>query len=367
MVWSLGSNDRSWHWWSCAHAYGASVTASLTRRRLLGAASAALFTGCVGPAGSGVRSRPWRIGILTSGAPFGDNVLAPFREGLKEEGFDPSDYVVEMRAADGSSDQLAPLAKELLTLDVDLLLAATTGSTQVARALTNSVPIVMLASHDPVEAGVVMSLAQPGGNVTGQSLMGGDLMPKQLEFLREVVHVKRLAYLSPDLPDPAPGYASVTDIFERSMRAVAAAAGIEVRSFMMRDPGELQRVLGVLATDEVDALYVTESPFWVAQRPQRPIDQLVEFAKRRRRPSISGPRFYAEQGLLMSYGDARPISQLWRSVTRYVARILRGAKPADMPIDRPTRFELTVNMKTAGALGLTLPRTLLDRVATLIQ
>jgi len=117
----------------------------------------------------------------------------------------------------------------------------------------------------------------------------------------------------------------------------------------------------------VDALYVIESPFWFARRPQRPIDQVVEFAKQRRLPSIAGARFYAEQGLLMSYGDARPIAELWRTVTRYVARILRGAKPADMPIQRPTRFELTVNMKTAGTLGLTLPRTLLDRVATLIQ
>jgi putative ABC transport system substrate-binding protein len=305
--------------------------------------------------------------MLTSGAPFSDNVLAPFREGLKEEGFDASDYVLEMRGADGSSDRLAPLAKELLALDVDVVLAATTGAAQVARALTNSVPIVMLASHDPVEAGVVMSLAAPGGNVTGQSLMGGDLMPKQLEILREIVHVDRLAYLSPDLPEPAPGYASVTDIFERSMRTAAAAAVIELRSFMMRDPSELERVLADLATDDVDALYVVESPFWVVRQPQRPIDQIIEFAKRRRRPSISGPRFYAEQGLLLSYGDARPNSELWRSVTRYVARILRGAKPADMPIDRPTRFELTVNMKTATALGLTLPRTLLDRVATLIH
>jgi len=275
--------------------------------------------------------------------------------------------VAWFRAFDDLVDLLAPLAKEPLALDVDVLVVTTTGSTQVARSLTSSVPIVMLASHDPVEAGVVMSLAQPSGNVTGQSLMGGDLMPKQLEILREIVPVDRLAYLSPHLPAPAPGYASVTDIFERSMRAAAAAARIEVRSFMMRDPNELDGVLRALATDDVDALYVIESPFWFARRPQRPIDQVVEFARQRRLPSIAGARFYAEQGLLMSYGDARPIAELWRTVTRYVARILRGAKPADMPIQRPTRFELTVNMKTAGTLGLTLPRTLLDRVATLIQ
>ena len=275
--------------------------------------------------------------------------------------------VAWFRAFDDLVDLLAPLAKEPLALDVDVLVVTTTGSTQVARSLTSSVPIVMLASHDPVEAGVVMSLAQPSGNVTGQSLMGGDLMPKQLEILREIVPVDRLADLSPHLPAPAPGYASVTDIFERSMRAAAAAARIEVRSFMMRDPNELDGVLRALATDDVDALYVIESPFWFARRPQRPIDQVVEFARQRRLPSIAGARFYAEQGLLMSYGDARPIAELWRTVTRYVARILRGAKPADMPIQRPTRFELTVNMKTAGTLGLTLPRTLLDRVATLIQ
>lgn len=344
------------------------MTARLTRRRFLGAvASAALVTGCAGPAAPVVPRRPWRIGMLTSGPPLAENSLTPFQEGLKEEGFDASDYVLETRAADGNSDLLAPLTKELLALDVDVLVATTTGSTQVARSLTSSVPIVMLASHDPTEAGVVMSLAQPGGNVTGQSLMGGDLMPKQLEILREVAHVERLAFLSPDLPAPAPGYSSVTDIFERSMRAAAAAARIEVRSHMMRVPTELDRVLDSVATEDVDALYVIESPFWFARLPRRPIDQVVEFTKRRRVPSISGMRSYAEQGLLMSYGDARPMSELWRSVTSYVARILRGAKPADMPIDRPTRFELTVNMKTATALGLTLPRTLLDRVATLIQ
>lgn len=286
---------------------------------------------------------------------------------MRAEGFEASDYVLEIRAADGSTERLTPLAKDLLSLDVDLLVVTTTGSTQAARALTSSVPIVMVGSHDPVDAGVVTSLAHPGGNVTGQSLMGGDLMPKQLEILREVVRADRLAYLSPSVPGPAPDQASVTDIFERSMRQAAAAAHVDVRSFMMREPREIDGVLTALAAVDIDALYVIESPFWFSRQPVRPIDRVVEFAGRRRLPSITGPRVYVEQGLLISYGDARPGTELWRGVTRYVARILRGAKPADLPVERPTRFELAVNTKTAAALGLILPRTLLDRVDTLIR
>ena len=351
------------------------MTVALTRRRVLGLSAAVLGGRVCGWTPGGPSRRQRRIGILSSGAPPPPEVIGAFREGMLDEGFVyGSDYLIEVRAAEGSNDRLVTLARELVGLDVEVLVASSTGPTQAARAVSSSVPIVMLASHDPVEAGVVASLAQPGGNVTGQSLMAGELMPKQLEILGEASPIGRLAYLTPHVPSPAPGYPSVTDVFERSMRERATALGIEVRTFTMRDASNVDPVLADVAAEAVDAFYVIESPFWFVDLPvasaagrQRPIDRVVQLALSRRLPSISGLRLYAQQGLLISYGDARPGVELFRSVTRFVARILRGAKPVDLPVERPTRFELGLNAKTASAIGLTLPRTLLDRADVIIR
>lgn len=343
------------------------MTLRLTRRRLLlGTAAATIVSGCAPQAV--VPRGPRRIGYLSSGPAPTDAQRTALREGMKEEGFiEDVDYVIHVRAADGKTEGLVALAKELVSLDSDLIIATTTGSTQAARAVTSTVPIVMVSAHDPVEAGVVADLARPGGNVTGQSLMGGDLMPKQLELLREVTGVRRLAYLTPHVPSPAPGFASVTDVFERSMREKAGAVGIDVSTFTMREPSGLDTVLAALNAQEADALYLIESAAWAAPPAPRPIDRIVQVSLRRRLPSIVGARFFAQAGLLMSYGDANPIEERLRSVSRFVARIFRGAKPGDIPVERPTRFELVLNVKTATALGLTFPRTLLDRADTILQ
>ncbi len=290
-----------------------------------------------------------------------------FREGMRGEGFvEGDDYTLDVRAAGSSTELLVPLARELVALEPALILAVTTGSTQAARAVTSAVPIVMVAAHDPVEAGVVTSLSHPGGNVTGQSLMGGDLMPKQLELLAEIAPLKRIAYLSPHLASPAPGYVSVTDTFERSMREKAGARGIDVRALKWSEPAELVTLLTALNAEGVDAIFMIESSTWFTPPAPRPLDRVVEVAIRRRLPSISGARGYADAGLLMTYGSVVGPDN-WRTVTRFVARILRGAKTADIPVERPTRFELVVNSKTASALGVTLPQALLDRADVVIR
>lgn len=357
----------------------ARIATRLRRRAFLGGAlgltafalgGISIGAACGPTASSTTSKRPRRIGMISSGptlAPDHPSNVA-FRDGMKAEGFaEDSDYVLEYRFAEGRTDQLVSLAKELVALDLDVIVAATTGATQAARAVTTTVPIVMVASHDPVEAGVVANLAQPGANVTGQSLVGADLMPKQLEILREVARVQRVGYLTPFVPSPASGYPSVTDIFERSMREKVAAFGMDMRTFTLRQPGDVQQVVAALTSEPVDALYLIESPIWFGQQARRPIDEIVEFATRQRRPSIAGARGYAQAGLLIAYGDARPIADLYRSVTRYVAKILRGARPGDIPVERPTKFDLTLNLKTASALGLELPKSLLDQAALIIR
>ena len=355
----------------------ARVNGGSTRRRLLGATGAALLSACAGGLAPTVSTSKRRVGMLYSGsAPVpSSDVMAAFHDGMKNESFvHEIDYVIDTRAAEGDYSRLLPLAQELVALGVDVIVANTTAPTQAARAATSSVPIVMVASHDPVDAGVVASLAHPGGNVTGQSLMGADLMPKQLEILSEAAPFRRLGYLTPYAASPAPGYPSVTDMFEAAMRERAKPFGIDVRTFTVRVPSDVDAALAMVVAQQVDALYVIESPFWFVELPsppatkgQRPFDRVTQLARDRRLPSIAGLRPYAQQGLLMSYGDARTNLELFRGVTRFVARIFRGAKPADLPVERPTRFALTLNAKTAAAIGLTLPRTLLDKADAVIS
>ena len=248
-----------------------------------------------------------------------------------------------------------------------MIVASSTGATQAARVATSDTPIVMVASHDPVDAGVVLSLAKPGGNVTGQSLAGAVLMPTQLDYLQEIKPLRRLGYLSPSLPSYGPGYPSVTDAFERSMRSAAAALGVEVIAPRIRVLGDVSPALAALASEAIDALYLIESPMWFVPGTRRPIDEIVDFAVRRRLPSMGGQRGYAQAGLLATYGEARSPADLHRTAARYVAQILRGVPPGDLPIDVPAFFELVVNAKTAAAMALEVPRYVLDRAQLVIR
>lgn len=295
-----------------------------------------------------------------------DPPYAAFRDGMRAEGLvEGRDYVVDYRFGVFDANLLVRWAHELVSEGADVIVASSTGATQAARAATSNVPIVMVASHDPVEAGVIASLAKPGGNVTGQSLAGGDLMPTQLDYLQQIAPVRRLAYLSPSLPSFGPAYPSVTDAFERRMRVAAGAFGIEVIAPKIQTTADVSAALASLASEPVDALYLIESPMWYVPGTRRPIDEVVDLAVRRGLPSMGGHRMYAQAGLLATYGEARPYTDMHRSAATFVARILRGSAPGDIPVEPSTRFELVVNLKTAAAMRREVPRSVLDRAAVI--
>lgn len=342
----------------------------LSRRRFIVAASSLVLAGC-GPSTVPKPRPPYRIGVLTSGpvlAP--DNeLLVAFREGFADNGLQLADVVFEYRFADGRYDRLPELARELVGLDVHVIVAQTTAPAQAALSVTKAVPIVMVSSHDPVAAGIVTNLARPGGNVTGQTLMGGELMPKQLEVLKEVVpSLRSVAYLTPVAPAAAAGFPSVTDVFLDGMRAAAAAAGLRLHVVNVPETADFEAATAVIARDLPEALFVIESPFWGTQLGGRPLlARIVEIAGRQRLPSISGLPLYAERGLLISYGNAASQADLFRSAARYVVKILDGARPADLPVEQPTKLALVLNLKAAQAIGITFPSALLARADRVIR
>lgn len=337
---------------------------------MLGGAAAVAAVAACATALPGVPKPARKIGMLSSGAAVGPDepVHAAFRDGMRANGFvEGPDYRVEYRFGVFDADLLLRWARELVALGTEVIVTSSTGATQAARVATSDIPIVMVVSHDPVDAGVVPDLAKPGGNVTGQSLAGALLMPMQLDYLGEIAPLRRLGYLSPSLPSFGPGYPSVTDAFERSMRSAAAALSVEVIAPKIRGLGDVAPALAALATEPIDALYVIESPMWFVPGTRRPISEIVDLAVRRRLPSMGGHRSYAQAGLLASYGDARPYVDLYRTATRYVAQILGGVPPGDLAIGVPPLFELAVNAKTASAMALEVPRYVMDRAGFVVR
>ena len=352
---------------------GYSVRVVLTRRSLLGAMAAAAAAGCdasrLGDRQSrGIRKGTARIGLLSSGTAVAPDEppFAAFREGMRVEGFEEGqDYDIAYRFGVFDPDLMLRWAKEFVADDVQVIMASTTGATQAARAATSSVPIVMIASHDPIDAGVVKDLVRPGGNVTGHSLTGGDLMPLQLDYLQQITPVRLLAYLSPSFPGYGPSYPSVTDAFERRMRATAATFGIDVLAPRIQSTADVAPALATLASEPIDAVFLIESPTWFVAGTRRPIDQVVDFAARRGIPSFGSNRLYAQNGVLATYGDARSYVELHRTAATYVGGILRGTRPGDLAIDKPTRLELVVNAKTASAMRREIPPSVLRRASVI--
>jgi putative ABC transport system substrate-binding protein len=302
-----------------------------------------------------------------------------FREGMRAAGFtdvttsapsgtSETDYVIVYRSAVFNTDLLIQFARELVAWGAEVIVASSTGATQAARLVTSDVPIVMVASHDPIESGIVTQLARPGGNVTGQCFTGAALIPRQLDYLQQIVPVRRLLYLSPSLISPGAGYPSVTDAFERSMRAAASAQGIDiVTPPKITSVIEVEPALASLTGERIDAVHVIESPTWFVPGTNRPINQIVDFALHRRLPSIGGWRNLAAAGVLASYGDVRQGHTLLRGAAGYVAKILRGARPGDLAIEPPPAFELVINATTASAIHLEIPKRVLNQANDVIK
>jgi len=319
------------------------------RRTFLAALAGGLFPAPLA-AEAQQAGKVYRIGFLRAPQPPRAFVEA-FQQGLRARGsIDGVNVVVEYRFTD-SFEELPRLA-ELLRLNADVILASGAPAAFAARSATTKVPIVFVGVYDPVEIGLVMSLAHPGGNVTGLSQISADLGGKRLELLKELVpKLRRVAILwrPANLTNP---------VQKKDVEAAARSVGVDTKSVPIQDPSQF----GSAFEDArgVDALMLMDDPLFTTHRRQ-----LAELAVRSRLPAIAGLREYVDAGGLMSYGANFP--DLFRRAAAYVDKILKGAKPGDLPIEQPTKFELLINLKTAKALDLTIPPSLLLQADEVIE
>jgi putative ABC transport system substrate-binding protein len=296
----------------------------------------------------------YRVGLLS---PTSQSLgLEGFREGLRTLGYvEGRNIIVEHRSAEGRFDRLPRLAAELVQLRVDVIVAVVTQASLAAKNATTTIPIVMLGVGDPVGAGLVTSLAQPGGNVTGTSFQNVEVAGKSLELLRGVIPKLRVVTV---LWNPA------NQVFQAQMvketEVAARSLGIQRRMLAARDASELDQAFAAMSGERTEALFVIMDPVFTSHLPR-----IAALAVNSHLPSISVLREYAEAGGLMAYSAS--MSERGRRNAVYVDRILKGAKPADLPVEQPTKFELVINMKTAKALGLTIPQTLLLRADQIIE
>jgi len=299
-----------------------------------------------------------RVGYLKGGSPsdpLRQRWLEAFRQGLRELGYvEGQNIAIESRWTEGKDDRLPALAADLVRSKVDVIVAETGAATRAAQQATRTIPIVMSLVNDPVGSGLVASLARPGGNVTGLTIMSPDLVGKQLALLKEVVpKVSRVALLRhPDNP------ASVAQL--REAEAAAQALGVRLQTLEARSPQEIDGAFAAMTRERAGALLVIpDTLFWSQRR------QIAELAVKRRLPSMRMGEAYPEAGGLMSYGPS--YLDLERRAATFVDKILKGANPADLPVAQPTKFELVINMKTAKAIGLTIPQPLLQRADQIID
>jgi putative ABC transport system substrate-binding protein len=299
----------------------------------------------------------YRVGYLSATSKTSSpGILEAFRQGLRELGWvEGQNIVVEYRWAEGRLDRLPDLAAELVRLRVDVIVASPTPGALAAKSATRTIPIVAVSLTHPVELGLVASLARPGGNVTGLSYsVGADIFGKDLELLKEVApRVRRVAVLS-NTDSPA------RPLTIKNVNAAARSLGLQLQLVEARGPEGFDGAFAAMAKERAGALLVVQDPAFIPHRAR-----LIDLAAKNRLPSIFTQRADAEAGGLMSYGPS--LSDLYRRAGTYVDKILKGAKPGDLPIEQPAKFELIVNLKTARALGLTIPQSLLQRADQVIE
>ena len=302
-----------------------------------------------------------RIGLMVTGSlqsPEARVQLDAFRQGLRQLGFtEGRNIAIEYRGADGRIERFPNLAAELVRLEVDLIFAANTRAALAARQATSTIPIVSAVMGDPVEDGLVASLAQPGGNVTGLTFLAPELTAKRMQLLKDALpNVSRVAAL---WHPGAYGERTMDDML-KATEAAARTLGVHLQLIEVRAAEELGRAFSTMMKERAEALFLFPSPMlFLARR------RIVELAATHRLPSVSQAREFVEVGGLIAYGAN--INDLFRRSAVYVDKILKGAKPADLPIEQPTRFELVVNLKTAKTLGIDLPLGLMIRADEMIE
>jgi ABC-type uncharacterized transport system substrate-binding protein len=321
---------------------------SNTRRSLVLALGAASLTATLRSFAQ-QQGKVWRIGVLSARrrpASLDSDYYGAFPRRMDELGYvEGRNLIIEWRFADGEYERLPGMAAELVKLKVDVMMALGPPGAVAAQKATATIPIVFVVSVDPVGAGFVKSLAQPGGNITGLSNLAGDLSSKHLEMLLTLVpKLSRVAVLL------NPGNSAHATIRE-NVQAASQKAGIKVLPVKAQTPQEIENAFSTMVRENAGAVIVALDPLFIQQVPQ-----IAEQAAKRRLPSIFANREYAEVGGLMSYGQNQV--DIYRRAAGYVDRILKGAKPGDLPVEQPTKLELLINSKTAKALGLTIPQSL---------
>ena len=301
----------------------------------------------------GQQARVPQIGLIQLSTRLPENYRA-FRDGLRDLGYVEGQNInLDMRIAEGPNE-LPKLVKDMLGRPVDIIVTVSARVTLAARAATSTIPIVMLGAGDPVGTGLVASLARPGGNITGLSLLVPELSGKRLALLKELMpQAARIAVLA----NPAN---PVTVQQWKETQEAAQLMGIALRLIEVRERNDLDGAISAVAQANVNAVDVLGDPVFVENSKQ-----LAELTLKHRLPAIAWQREFADAGGLISYGPS--FRDLWRRAASYVDKILKGATPANIPVEQPTKFEFVINMKTAKALGLEIPTTVLARADEVIE
>jgi ABC-type uncharacterized transport system substrate-binding protein len=294
-----------------------------------------------------------RIGYQGAGS--NDENEEAFRQGLRELGYvEGQNIVIEWRFAEGKPDQVPRNAAELVRLKVDVIVTGGPTDTRATKGATSTIPIVMTNESDPVGTGLVASLAQPGGNITGLATLSAELDGKRLELLKETL--PRLSHVVA-FQGPGTQRSAVT---LKETEVVARSLELKLQFQEVKEPDDLNRAMEAITKAHIGALIVTGGPFGSANRKR-----IVEFAAKSRLPAIYYRREFVEDGGLMSYATNR--NDLARRAAVFVDKILKGTKPADLPVEQPTKFELVINLKTAKQIGLTIPPNVLARADRVIR
>lgn len=329
----------------------------MNRRDTVLALLAVSAVGCPLASFAQQQNKVWRIGFL---APYsrdfslGANRLGSFARGMRELGYvEGKNYTIELRAAEENYDRLPGLASELVQLNVDVIVAAASPAIRAAKQATSTIPIVMGTTGDPVGSGFVASLARPGGNVTGLSNTNLDLSAKLLDLLAAIVPKLSLVAV---LGDPG---SSTYSAMAKSIEVAAKKSKIQTVHLTARTTAELDQSFAMMTRERADAVIIASAPFLIEHAAR-----MASLAVNHRLPSISQAREYVEAGCLLSYGA--DVSENFRRAAAYVDKILKGAKPGDLPVEQPMILKLAINRKTAKALGITISRELLFRADEVI-
>ena len=328
----------------------------MNRRGFIGALAGGLFAAPL-VAAAQPTAKVYRIGFLVTATPTETgHLLKALSEGLRELGYvEGRNVVFERRFAEGRQERLPALAAELVQLKVDVVVTGSNPVIAAVKQATATIPVVMAVSRDPVGAKFIASLARPGGNITG---LANDTAPeiigKNLAFLKEAVpRISRVTYLWNPVPPGA-------ETSKNALESAARNLGVAFQPVEVRGHAELEGAFAAMVRERANGIVVAQDPVTFGSR-----SQVAVLAARNRLPAVYGVREFAEAGGLMSYGPN--IADQFRRAAMYVDKILKGAKPGDLPIEQPTKFELVINLKTAKALGLTLPPSLLQRADQVIE